>query len=225
MKKLLSTLLPEALKSKWRKSRSRFKNKTTKAVFEEIYTTGYWKNDSETSISGPGSTGEATQLAQKALPAAIAYTKATSIADIGCGDFGWMQDLNWQETHYTGYDIVPQLVESNTQTHGSNNIAFALLDIVESSPEKADLVLCRDCMVHLNLAAAQKALDNIKKSGARYVLMTHFPKCTLNKDIATGNWREINWNLPPFNLPKPEKEWVDIFEGKSLALWELNPST
>lgn len=56
-------------------------------------------------------------------------------------------------------------------------------------------------------------------------MATTFPALKANKDITTGEWRMINLELPPFNLPKP---LLVINEGdqrlnkdKSMACWAV----
>jgi hypothetical protein len=89
-----------------------------------------------------------------------------------------------------------------------------------------DLVLCRDCLVHLSSKDAVAALRNLKRSGSTYLLATTFPEHTDNPDVITGYWRPINLELPPFALPRP---MLMINEGcperggadKSLGLWRI----
>jgi len=91
---------------------------------------------------------------------------------------------------------------------------------------KVDLIFVRDCLVHLSYDDIFKALDNICKSDSQYLLATTFTERTRNNNIATGQWRTLNLQIPPFDLPEPqiilneghpEKEWRD----KSLGLWEV----
>jgi hypothetical protein len=48
----------------------------------------------------------------------------------------------------------------------------------------------------------------------------------INYDIQTGDWRKLNFELPPFNFPKPiviiEEDVPFTWErGKNLGLWLL----
>lgn len=82
------------------------------------------------------------------------------------------------------------------------------------------MVLCRDCLGHLDLAAARKALDNILHSEARYLLLTTFPDVESNQEIVTGFFRPLNMCLPPFCLPNPVRLLEEDEVGKFLGLWE-----
>jgi hypothetical protein len=90
----------------------------------------------------------------------------------------------------------------------------------------ADLILCRDCLVHLSFTNIRHAFKNIVRSGASFLLTTTFPDHDENEDIEDGDWRLLNLEKPPFSFPAPIatfKEGCDeeggAFADKSLALW------
>ena len=67
---------------------------------------------------------------------------------------------------------------------------------------------------------------NIKRSRILYLLTTTFPDCEENEDITTGDWRLLNLERPPFNLPPPIQlinegcsESNGKYSDKSLGLW------
>lgn len=69
-----------------------------------------------------------------------------------------------------------------------------------------------------------KALKSIRESGSRYLLTTTFPG--KNRDIVTGQWRKLNLQADPFNLPAPLKLFSEQCtepggEDKALGLWAL----
>jgi hypothetical protein len=93
---------------------------------------------------------------------------------------------------------------------------------------EADLLLCRDCLVHLSFADIGRALSNVLRSGLPYLLTTTFPECEVNEDIVTGDWRPLNLELEPFGFPPPSEllnercsEAGGLFADKSLGLWQL----
>lgn len=103
-----------------------------------------------------------------------------------------------------------------------------MLDLTRDRLPTVDLVLCRDCLVHLSFAQAQQALANIAASGARYLLTTTFTGRSENADIPTGKWRALNLQRPPFNLPQPLElinerctEKDGRYADKSLGLWPV----
>lgn len=206
----------------------KFFSGSKRKIFFKIYKYGKWKGNE--SISGTGSNLEQTKNVRKELPHLFKKLKINSILDCPCGDFYWMNSINLEEYNYEGYDIVPELIESNTKKYRKKNISFRVLDITEEILEKADLILMRDLLVHLSFKDIQKTLTNIKKSNSRFLLTTNFSKIESNYDIATGQWRPINLELPPFNLPKPKiiinelnTEYNnEIFKSKDLSLWEIN---
>ena len=90
------------------------------------------------------------------------------------------------------------------------------------------MVLCRDCLVHLSYQNIWRALANILASGAQWLLMTNFLRIESNRDIEDGDWRPLNFELPPFALPPPERAIVEncaeaagAYDDKALCLWRV----
>ena len=135
----------------------------------------------------------------------------------------------WTAIRYIGADVLPELVESNQRRWETPARTFITLDLIRDPLPAADLLLCRDCLVHLSNADISSALGNIRRSGIQWFLTTTFPGCAANDDIVTGDWRPLNLQLPPFSLPAP-RELVDehctegggAFADKSLALWHVD---
>ena len=126
---------------------------------------------------------------------------------------------------YTGGDLLPELIEAN-RARGSAH--FEVLDLTVSPLPPADLLLCRDCLVHFSFADVARALANIARSPITWFLSTTFPAEATNRDIMTGDWRPINLERPPFNLPPPAlllsegcTEAKGRFPDKSLGLWAV----
>ena len=103
----------------------------------------------------------------------------------------------------TRMDIVPELIDK-AQKYSSHQVQFRVGDIVRSDLPKADLILCRDCLVHLSYKDIFECLHNFRRSGSTYLLTTTFPgQVRRHWNIATGMWRPIDLERPPFNFPKP----------------------
>lgn len=192
--------------------------------FTKIFATRYW--GSKESVSGGGSDEDATRFIRDALPRIFAEKGVKTFLDVPCGDFHWMRSVDLSGIDYTGGDIVAPLVEQNKKKHQRAGIRFFHLDVIHDRLPAADLVLCRDCLVHLPLADATKALRNIARSGSKWLLTTTFPSRTENKEIAAGKWRPLNLQIAPFHLPQPEElineECGDAdgaYADKSLGLW------
>lgn len=196
------------------------------AAFVAIYKLRYWgKGKGEDSVSGSGSNLDATRLVRPALEQLVRELDLRSILDAPCGDLFWIREVNLGTAKYTGADIVPPLIKANQKQYPDRR--FVVLDLVTDRIEPFDLILCRDCMVHLPCADVARALANISASGSKYLLATTFPDVQENTDLERpGQWRAINLQRPPFNLPPPERM---INEGvrdpahasKSLGLWRL----
>jgi hypothetical protein len=191
--------------------------------FEYIYEKNLWS--SEESRSGTGSTLLETETLRKGIPALLEEIGAHSLLDIPCGDFRWLSEVSLGVA-YTGADIVGELVAANNRQFGSDTRGFIQLDLTRDLLPKADVVLCRDCLVHLSFDNIRRALMNIKDSGSGYLLTTNFPGTETNHDIADGDWRPLNFELAPFDFPPPYRTIVEnceeaggAFGDKSLCLW------
>ena len=82
--------------------------------------------------------------------------------------------------------------------------------------------------MHLSYANIERALRNIRASGAQWLLTTSFLELTENHDIEDGDWRALNFQLPPFDFPEPEavllencREYDGAYRDKALCLWRL----
>ena len=198
-----------------------------RATFTRIFTANAW-DDSE-SVSGPGSTQARGADFRDALVALIDAYAIRSIVDAPCGDFNWMRTvLAERDVQYTGVDIVEPLIADNLRRYGAPNRRFLCLDMTRDSLPTADLVICRDGLVHLSFADAQAAIRNFRHSGSRYLLATTFVDRGRNEDMATGGWRALNLQAAPFGFPAP-LAFVDehctqqegAYRDKRLGLWDL----
>ena len=196
----------------------------TEAVFKDICRKNIWNNPE--TVSGDSSTCAQTGVLRRELQALITEYKIKSMLDIPCGDFNWMQNTGLG-LDYTGADIVDSLVEINSRLYPDAG-RFIRLDICRDPLPKADLVFCRDCLVHLSNNRVMAAIENIKKSQARFLLVTTFPELKKNKNIVTGAWRALNFEKPPFNFPTPlhviNEEFSlrgERYQDKSMALWYI----
>lgn len=213
-------------KEKDAKKRIKFDDKTPKDTFTFIYETNYWSG--RDSISGGGSDLAHTQVLIKQLPILLKEIHIKSILDIPCGDFFWMHHADLSNINYMGGDIVDSLIERNIEKYYSiENVQFKVMDLLVDSLPQCDILINRDCLVHLSFDDIYKALKNIKNSNCEYLLTTTFPNHTINKDITTGEWRTLNLEMAPFNFPSPIKSINEEFKhpefgDKTLALWRIS---
>lgn len=200
-------------------------------TLETIFTAFYRKNiwfDAE-SRSGPGSTLEITKTIRRELPLLVRRLQVRSLLDVPCGDFHWMKEVDLGVETYTGADIVADLVEQNNRRYADDVRSFVKLDVTKDALPAADLVFCRDCLVHLPEHCVWQSLDNIRRSGATYLLTTTFPQKTKNKNVTVpGQWRPLNLQIAPFSFPEPlllineQNTWkADRYPDKSLGLWRV----
>jgi hypothetical protein len=203
--------------------RMRYSGKTPEQVFTEEYRRNRraWKE--KESSSGPGSSLAQTEAIRRALPGLLKELGCRSLLDLPCGDFFWMRLLDL-DVEYTGGDIVEEIVETNRERYATDRRHFLRLDLLNDDLPRADLVLCRDCLVHLSFKHIVRALAGIKASGSKWLLTTTFVGRDRNDDILTGLWRPINLQLPPFNLPEPlrlidEESPLEDQRDKRLGLW------
>lgn len=197
-----------------------------KKRFSHIYRNNLFGGNE--SISGPGSNLEQTQTIREAIYRIIETYAVRSMVDAPCGDFYWMSRVLLNVDTYIGIDIVPELIKVNQHKYQTSARTFMALDIVSDALPTADLIMCRDCFIHLSNKDIAAALRNMNRAGYRYLLTTTFPNTDANTDIASGQVRLINLQLPPFSFPKPIviinencTEGNGRFADKSLALWKL----
>lgn len=195
-------------------------------IFEKIYDLHHWYD--EESKSGPGASLKQTKKVRTILSTVLKELNIKSLLDIPCGDFNWMKEVNLTQYDYTGADIVNDIIKQNEAIYSGARKRFMWRDITSSPLPQADLVFCRDCLVHFSYSDILKAINNIKKSGSKFLLTTTFPSRT-NEDITTGSWRPINLETPPFHFPKPLglfnencTEGYGQYTDKSLALWKVD---
>ncbi len=200
---------------------------SAREIFQRIYRTSHWAAD--TSVSGEGAAEAQTAVLGAALPLLCREFQVRTLLDVPCGDFSWMQHVDLSGVAYVGGDIVPEIVARNRDQFSSPYRTFIDLDLLTDALPAADLLLCRDLLVHFSFADVERALVNVRRSRIRFLLTTTFPGTTENENIATGDWRPINLERPPFNLPPPARlinegctEGRGAFRDKSLGLWRVD---
>jgi hypothetical protein len=203
--------------------RPRMRRRGMAGVFSDHYTDNGWGNPE--SRSGEGSTLQATEAVRAALPKLISDYNIATVLDIPCGDFNWMSRLDLPVA-YIGADIVAEIVAANHRAHGSDSRSFLQLDLAVDDLPPADLILCRDCLVHFSYQHILAALANIRRSRAKFLLTTTHIGVERNKDIVTGEWRGLNLQAAPFFFPKPlllidERSTNPAARDKRLGLWRV----
>ncbi|MGW4829431.1 class I SAM-dependent methyltransferase [Amycolatopsis japonica] len=199
----------------------------TQDRFTYIFRSRLW---SSSSASGPGSESVQTRELSDQLPPLLARFGVRTLLDLPCGDYGWLSEVDLDLDRYIGADIVPDLIDLNAERFRGDPVhEFQVLDLTADPLPAADLVLCRDCLVHLSFADIERALRNLRRSGSRYLLTTTFTDLGTNNDIVTGDWRPLNLCREPFGFPEPLAVLVEgcteeggAYADKSLGLWEIS---
>ena len=217
---------PVLANRRFREHASSLEGRTLADTFTYIYDSNLWGADSR---SGLGSELQATDHLRAAIPALLRELNARIILDVPCGDFGWLSEASLDVDEYIGADIVAAIVDRNQARYGDGQRRrFVQRDITSDPLPRADVVLSRDCLVHLSNADIFRAFENLKRSGSRYLLTTTFVELEENADIASGDWRPLNLQKPPFTLAEPLRAILEgcteeggAYADKALALWEI----
>jgi len=203
---------------------------SSKKVFTNIYHNKKWSDPF--SHSGTGSNLIQTEKIRRDILLLVELFSIKTIVDAPCGDFFWMKEIKnelaQKKIQYLGLDVVSEIISFNIENHSDNYFNFKELDITKDPIPKSDLIICRDCLVHLSFADIFKTLRNFKKSKSKYILTTTFVKRKKNIPIHTGDWRSINLQTFPFNFKNPillinenSTEPTNVLNDKCLVLYEI----
>jgi len=112
---------------------------------------------------GSGSKLSNTIAQRKWIGKLIKTYKIKTIADIGAGDLNWIKKIDLKGIEYTPYDLVPRQPDVKK------------FDCIQQVPPKVDMLMYLWVLNHFPYDHCKKALENIFKSGAKYLLMTDRP--------------------------------------------------
>lgn len=193
-------------------------NPEIKSIFDKFFFSNAWHGSE--SVSGNGSSMASTEAIRKRIPEIMHEFNLNSMFDIPCGDYHWIQSLDIK--NYIGADIVSSLIHDLRTLYPNKD--FRWLDITSDPLPCADIILCRDCLVHLPFSEIAMAIKNIIESGSKYLLTTTFPMLNYNDDPHDmGRWRPLNLEKEPFNFPKPiELVSENTTSNKYLGLWLIS---
>jgi SAM-dependent methyltransferase len=184
------------------------------SVFEEIWRNNAWGEP--TTPSGPGSSREATARLRGLLPALIWGLRPRRVLDAGCGLYGWLGRL----PGYVGVDVVDGLIRQNQRAHP--DVEFLHADICWDWLPPVDLVLCRDVLMHMSIVGGRAALENLRRTGATWLIATTFDE-GCNTDVPDGEFYRIDLQAEPFAMGRPwcvlPDDWR--WDDKVLGVWAL----
>jgi glycosyltransferase involved in cell wall biosynthesis len=221
------TLPVRLIYRKWKMYKA--SNADVDTVFTNIYRFNKWNNIE--SISGEGSTMKQTAIIRRELPAVLSRLSIKTLLDAPCGDLNWIRHVDLKGIEYTGADIVEDLIQINKNYFKNDTTKhFQLLNIITDALPTADMMLCRDCLVHFSEKNIRNFFQNLKRSDVKYLMTTTFTNhFGFNKHTKTGGWQPLNFEGEPFNFPKPIfminegcTEENGAFLDKSLAVWKVD---
>lgn len=154
------------------------------STFARLYTDNLWGNAE--SASGPGSTLNSTIKLRSELPLLLAELGAETLLDAPCGDFNWIKEIDLRLEQYTGVDVVADVIARNRNLYGNERTTFLVRDLTRDELPCVDVILCRDCFIHLSYRHIEAAIKNFKRSRSKYLLTNTYRLWHSNKNINTG---------------------------------------
>ncbi len=191
--------------------------------FNEIASSNRWGNAD--SISGDGSTVEINRIRAVCLSVFIFTHNVTRMYDIPCGDAHWQHSIPGVGTHfaYVGSDISSvALGKARAKNRGRPRMRFLenTTNLISDVPSVADpehsIWMLKEVVQHLPLAAGLKMVQNVQRSGVRYLAITSHATDLFkvgkknfggkgknkNTEVPYGGFYQNNVFLPPFNFPR-----------------------
>ncbi|HVF82583.1 MAG TPA: class I SAM-dependent methyltransferase [Sphingomicrobium sp.] len=191
-------------------------------IFERAYSSRAWGSDE--SRSGKGSELQATQNLRAYLPNLFRRLKIKTVLDAPCGDWNWMRMVDLSSVEYIGVDVVSSVTAENSRKYAGEKVRFIQADLTKDRLPQADLVICRDCWIHLSYQDIAAMLDNFRETGATWLLVSDSPAVESNVNKLTGlGWRHLNLALEPFSFPPAEERHKDHYDHVpfQISLWRM----
>lgn len=182
-------------------------------IYSRIYADDEWHGG-----SGPGSTADASAEYRRIVARLLVSPEIRTVVDVGCGDWQVGSLIDWSAVEYTGFDVVPAVIQANQERFATDRISFQVADARSAQLPTADLLLIKDVLQHWPSADVAHFLATTVPR-YRYALITndiasqHFTG-TLNQDIAMGEWRCLELTTPPFDLAVKHQWQFDINGGE-----------
>jgi len=187
---------------------------------------GAHKTERNMTPCGGGSSEKSTRHIIKFISDMIAKYDLKSISDVGCGDFSWFNRVELGGVEYTGYDINEIMLKQVRKNYPA--FSFLKCDASDYEFPKTDLIICRDCLFHLHIDIANRALSNFIASGSLYLMAPTFTWTNSNSiaesDTKGGySARRYNMGIGPFNLGNPI-EFIEepTKKKRTFGMWKLN---
>lgn len=123
-----------------------------------------------------------------------------SVLDAGCGDWTFMQAIDWRRVRYVGMDLDPAMVERNRARFPG--VEFIVGDVRDLSGHAGfDLLIVKDVLQHWSHRSIHAFLDQAALARFRHVLLVNCDdEGDAPADIPDGEWRPLNLMSAPFSL-------------------------
>ena len=197
-------------------------------IFKMAYATRAW--GSAESGSGIGSELAATENVSAYLPELFQRLQVSKFLDAPCGDWNWMRRVDLSGVDYVGADVVSDIVAKNNQQYARSGVQFIHADLTKDYLPPVDMIMCRDCWVHLSFQDIAAILKNFRRTGATWLLVSNTPSRDRNQNKPTGiDWRHLNLHLPPFSFPPKiesrKDHYPDVPFEIALGEWQTYPKS
>lgn len=176
------------------------------------------RNHREESLCGSGSWKKQARDARDFIQEKIIEHRFETIIDLGCGDWNWMEEIDFQGAQYLGIDCDEQMIRDNSSKYGSDQIRFQVGDIFSIDLPEVDLVICRDVLFHVRQELSSSLIEKLKARDRLFFISTSFNRQPSNQEprqyckIEDWGYYRINLLTEPFNL---KDNLVDSREEKT----------
>ena len=104
---------------------------------------------------------------------------------------------------YIGGDISKELVDEVAAEHKGKGRRFVHLDLANDKLPKCDLIMVRECLIHLTDELRWKVIENVHKAKIPHLLLTVDLVDENHPLDENGQHENFNPMLAPFHFPKP----------------------
>ena len=186
------------------------------SVFADIYAKNLWGHGNSASrknkkfYSGGGSELENDRDAGyvKLVQSYVDRPDVNTVVEIGCGDWEIGTRINWGKVHYTGYDVVEEVVRYNQDNFSSANVMFACANLIPTDDVQADLLIVKDVFQHLPPSYCARFVRRIPLN-FKYNLITNDRGG--NTEITPGGYSGNDFSAMPFRMKYDLLiQWVQV---------------
>ncbi len=191
--------------------------------FNEFYLHRLWGFEDNETLSGGGSTLSVNVFRNQFLANFINKNNIVEIFDI-CGDCNWQREfMKLTDAKYFGFDVSEyalQLAKEKNKSIPGMTFSEHPINLCETELVCGEhsLIIIKEVIQHLPLKDGMRMLQNIKKSGIKYIAITNHDERLFpagNVDVNIGEFYMNNVFLPPFNFKNPLKDVNDDILGDS----------